>query len=84
MTSYQKMCEKARELGHELTPELQGELRMLATVTDEEISVKLADSMVDHVARKFAVTPGVSRMRLEQLGYITGPGSRTEKKENDG
>ena len=67
MSTYRQLCGKAKELGHDLTPTLKDELRMLATVPDKDIRKAHRKLVVECLARDFQVTIGTMEVRLEKL-----------------
>jgi hypothetical protein len=65
---YRELCRRARKMGHELTPELRGELRILAAVPDEVFGKALRKAVVKDMASTFKVPVPVAERRLKGFG----------------
>lgn len=68
MATYDELCAKAVELGHELTPDLRADLHILADVPDQTIREKAREQWVRGMAKKFQVPYPAMDMRLAGTG----------------
>ena len=73
MATYRQLCRKAIELGHPLTPELRGELKMLADIPDADFCRRARKVFVKDMADKFKVPVAVAEIRLEGVGPFLTP-----------
>ena len=64
MTEYMKLCARAKKMGYKLTPELRGELMILAGVSDEAIQNVIDKITVDQMAKEFQVPTAVMKRRI--------------------
>ncbi len=72
MTTYSQLLTRARKMGHELTPTLRAELKILASIPDDEFRKATRKAVVEVIANDFQVPVAVAERRIEGIGPYRG------------
>ena len=68
METHAQLVRRARRIGYEITPTLDAELRVLASVPDEKLRAAARNCFVKQIAEDFRVPPALAEVRLKGIG----------------